>query len=98
MAAARVLVDRAVRVPGRPPRWVVPIEIRSLCDVPLEEVQVRVELTTPEGEPAEIDVSAPYLAERATDLVQVVSEREPSGANIAARVVAFKAQRGAAGY
>jgi hypothetical protein len=43
-------------------------------------------------------VTIAYLAERATEIVQVVSEREPGKANMTARVVAFKAQKGAAGY
>ena len=93
----RVLVRAAWQQAGRG-GWTVPVEIRSVCDVPLENVQVTVEMTTRAGDRADVTVEAAYLAERASEEVFVLSELPPKDAGITARVESFKARRDARGY
>ena len=94
-AEARVLSEKAREQGGQ---WLVPVEVRNLSDLPLEEVNVNVRMTTAGGERKEITVTSPYLPERGSDEIIVISELPPAKANPQATVESFKAQRSSSGY
>ncbi len=95
MIEPRVLVKKAVERGGQ---WLVPIEVKNLSDLPLEEVNVAVEMMTREGEKTEITLTSPYLPERGSEEMIVVSELPPAQAKLRATVESFKAQRSSSGY
>lgn len=96
MAAARVRREEAKQTATG--QWVTPVEVRNLSDLPLEDVQVKVEVTTPEGKTADIGLSFPYLAERAAETAFIVTQSEPKKAAPQAAVESFKQQADSQGY
>ena len=79
-------------------QWTIPIEIRNDSDLPLEDVQVKVEMTTPDGDRADVAVEAAYLAVRGVEEAYVLSELPPRQAGIVVRVESFKTREGGRGY
>lgn len=94
-AQARILLDQAWETDGQ---WTVPVEILNASDLPLEEVTVQVEMSTPTGEPAEVSLTASYLPERGREEIYVVTEVEPRRAKMKATIQSFKTQKDASGY
>lgn len=95
MAAARVQTDKAQERDGF---WAVPIEVRNVGNVPLEEVNLTVEWTDAKGEKAEADLSFNFVAENATEDAFIVVDQEPEKAKPEVTVRSFKTQRDAHGY
>ena len=95
MIEPRVRREAAKRQGGQ---WVIPVEVRNLSDLPLEDIQVKVEITTPEGARTDMDLSFPYLAERATETARIVTALEPEKAAPEATVESFKEQKDSSGY
>ena len=97
MVVARVLRDRAVKQVGRD-RWTVPVEVRSACDTPLQEIQVTVEAVGRDGKTDETEITVGYLPERGSETTLVVLEQEPSNSNPQATIRSFRLPGGAKGY
>lgn len=94
-AEARVQIDRVRRAGNS---WTLPVEVKSTCDVPLEDINAVVSLTGKDGARDEIDIAIPYLPERGTETIYVISETPPETARPEANVTHFKASANGKGY
>jgi uncharacterized protein (TIGR02588 family) len=94
MIEARVLPEKARRRGGQ---WAIPVEIKNISDLPLEDVHVKVEMTAPDGERTDIEITVPYLAEGGSENAYVVTQ-DPQKAAPKATVESFKQKQGSQGY
>lgn len=95
LVTGRIFAEQAARRDGF---WVVPVAVRNVGNVPMEEVSMTVEWTNAEGQKSETDIMFHYLAEGATDDAFVVLDQGPEKAMPKVTVKSFKIQRDARGY
>lgn len=93
---ASVLVEKARQ--SATLEWTLPVEIRNEGDFPLQALRVAVELIDADGARRTVNVDLPYLAERASETVFVLSQTDPRQARPRATVESFQAQGAATGY